>query len=76
MCRPVSWYLRSFGDHDIHLGQLRGDGTVLPLCGVVFTPHKLVGDRLTLSGSHQIRSRSAHSATAVERAAQRALKQP
>lgn len=46
----MDWYLRSFGDRDTHLGTLRGDGTVLPLCGVVFTPRKLVGDRLALTG--------------------------
>jgi hypothetical protein len=34
----VSWFLRSLGDHDTHEGVLRGDGTVLARCGLIFTP--------------------------------------
>lgn len=71
----MDWYLRSLGDLDTHYGTLRGDGTVLPLCGIVFIPRKLVGDRLTLSGEPQDSAQVCPQCTA-RRASQRALKSP
>lgn len=42
---PVTWYLRSGGDHDTHRGELRANGTVTASCGVEFVPRPLVFGR-------------------------------
>lgn len=34
----MTWYLRSLRDQDTHRGELRGDGTVLAVCGATFRP--------------------------------------
>ncbi|MGH3672230.1 MAG: hypothetical protein ACRDSH_16615 [Pseudonocardiaceae bacterium] len=46
----TTWYLRSAGDADTHLGALRQDGTVLSNCGVTFRPRPLLYGALSLPG--------------------------
>ncbi len=46
----MSWYLRSMGDHDTHRGRLRGDGTVVALCGARFPSSRIVPGGPALRG--------------------------
>jgi hypothetical protein len=46
---PVSWFLRSTGDHDTHRGTM-SPGSLIAVCGIRFAPRTVAFGRKALSG--------------------------